>query len=252
MKEVIEHFKNRAISYDRTDWVKNEKLLDSIVECIIKEKFDLACILDLGAGTGRVSKHILEHYQGEKEIFAVDICEEMLNKITEPQIRRYTASANNLPFDNGVFDVVVSRQCLHYIENLDIVISELHRVLKADGIFILSQFVPFESKTKSFWIEMMKCRQPLRKHFYSEKEWVDLFTKNGFYLKSTKTYTDRYSLKKWNELYNKNNTSEIKKYIDLLKNAPKQYLKEYNVIEDGNDLWITSICMTASFGVKKW
>ena len=251
MKEVIEHFKNRAISYDRTDWVKNEKLLDSIVECIIKEKFDLAYILDLGAGTGRVSKHILERYQGEKEIFAVDICEEMLNKITEPQIRRYTASANNLPFANGVFDVVVSRQCLHYIENLDIVISELHRVLKSDGIFVLSQFVPFESKTKSFWIEMMKCRQPLRKHFYSEKEWVDLFARNGFYLKSTKTYTDRYSLKKWNELYYKNNTSEIKKYIDLLKNAPKQYLKEYNVIEDGNDLLITSICMTASFGVEK-
>ena len=128
-----------------------------------------------------------------------------------------------MPFIDNSFDVIVSRQCLHYIDNLNKVIDEIKRVLKSGGIFVLSQFVPLETKTKGFWTEMMKIRQPMRKNFYSENDWIALFKQHGFSVKSIERYSLTYSIKNWAQTYNVKQNVELSPYdsdkISVLKSG---------------------------------
>ena len=142
----------------------------------------------------------------------------------DSRIEIYVADVVSLPFPNNFFDVIVSRQCLHYVENIDAVILEIKRVLKSNGLFTLTQFVPLEGKTKPYWIELMKVRQPLRKYFYSENEWCDVFQRHGFKVINIKKYAWRYSIKKWAQAYNRSINSDY--YIELIRNAPLSYIKD--------------------------
>lgn len=250
-KNIIDHFSTRASVYDKTKWVNDEEMLSSILKCINIHKCSTVRILDLGAGTGAVSKYILKKGFFEKEITAVDICEEMLRQINEPKIKKCIASVENIPFMDNSFDVIISRQCLHYVENLDNAICEIKRVLKNEGTFVLSQFVPYESETKEYWTKLMKYRQPLRKVFFSEKDWVDLFKSNGFQLQLLDRYLFNYSMKNWMQLYNVTKDINLDEYKALIENAPEQYIKEYNVTVCGENVWTTALGITASFLLKK-
>ena len=111
MNNIIEYFSKRASVYDNSKWVNSEVILSSILKCIdLKDKVFIR-ILDLGAGTGAVSKYLLKNCPVEKEIIAVDICEEMLHQIEKPKISKCLASAENLPLKDNSFDVIVTRQC---------------------------------------------------------------------------------------------------------------------------------------------
>lgn len=44
----------------------------------------------------------------------------------------------NLPFSNGTFDLVTSCLSLHWVNNLPRLFTEVHRVLKPDGCFLLA------------------------------------------------------------------------------------------------------------------
>ena len=248
MKEDIDSFfSKRAESYTSIGWVSDLTILNSIVKCINCHNLESSKILDLGAGTGAVSQYILDKCSGKKRIIAVDICQKMLRQIDNPLIEKYIASAEKLPFSDNEFDIIVSRQCLHYVEALNEAISEIKRVLKDDGIFVISQFVPKIGRSKNYWIELMKIRQPLRKVFFSEDEWIDCFVKNGFFLCSTEKYKKRYSIKKWSEQYNGKENNSLSRYIYLIKHAPKSYIDDYNVEFRGEDILLDANGFTASF-----
>ena len=95
-------------------------------------------VLELGSGTGRFTKALLD--SGAK-VVATDISHKSLEVIR----RRYTKYYNNLvtqvadieklPFDNNSFDIVSSSAVLSYGGNI-IVMKEILRVLKPGGFFI--------------------------------------------------------------------------------------------------------------------
>src|ERR1700752_1257521 len=41
-----------------------------------------------------------------------------------------------IPFDSESFDIVVSNQVIEHVENLELTLSELHRVLKPGGVLL--------------------------------------------------------------------------------------------------------------------
>ena len=85
--------------------------------------------LDLGAGTGLVSK-VLKH-----PCIALDISAGMLAK--SPGFR-VCASMTHLPFANEIFPMVLSVSALTTEQNFEGILTEAIRVLKNDGILALS------------------------------------------------------------------------------------------------------------------
>jgi len=250
--EISKHFSERSNTYDKLGtWVNNDSILSCINSYLPKTPKQMLSIIDLGAGTGAVSKYILKKYPFEKNITAIDICPDMLKKIEQPEIKKIVCSLEKIPLDNNQFDIAVSRQCLHYVENIECVTREIKRILKNNGIFILAQIVPFESQTKEYWRRIIQHRQPLRKHFFSEKEWTNLFINQGFSLLSINRFSHRASVMKWVDKYGIIDTDLIDMQKKLLLDAPKEFNTEYNVLKIGDDISYDSFWFVAKFGLIK-
>ena len=93
-------------------------------------------LLDLGIGTGLGSS--LFHKAG-LSIYGLDNSKEMLNICQEKDISRdlklYDFKESHLPYDDQLFDQVISVGVFHFFQDLDRFFKETHRILKEGGIF---------------------------------------------------------------------------------------------------------------------
>ena len=227
------------------DYKKRTKYLLSLFKRFDKKP---SLLLDLACGTGGFS---VQFSKAGIDVIGVDISEEMLKHINDPRIKTIVGSAEELPFIADTFDLIVSRQCLHYSDNLDRAISEIRRTLKCGGRFILTQFVPYEGASKSYWIDIAKHRQPLRKVFFSEAEWIEAFEQQGFKVCKIERFTLRSSITKWVDQYCIDDNQSINYYFYLLSNAPDEYKQQYDVVIHKNDIETNTFGVTVVFDLIK-
>ena len=98
-------------------------------------------VLDLGSATGGNTLHIssLGHYVTSAEYSQMGIAIQKNKGIPVVQ-----ADARDLPFSDSAFDIVVCLDVIEHIVEDGIVTSEIHRVLKPGGKFLVS--VPEDPK----------------------------------------------------------------------------------------------------------
>lgn len=96
-------------------------------------------VLDVASGEG-YGTNLLANLA--KEIHGVDISEEAVEhakiKYNKKNIHFHTSPAHILPFEDDKFDTIVSFETIEHLLEQDEMISEMRRVLKPDGILILS------------------------------------------------------------------------------------------------------------------
>ena len=92
---------------------------------------DARRVLDLGAGTGKLTRSLVER---GLDVVAVDPSEEMLAELRAalPGVPTHLASAERLPFGEGSFDAVVAGQAWHWVDGTRAV-PEVARVLRTGG-----------------------------------------------------------------------------------------------------------------------
>ena len=103
-------------------------------------------IIDVGSGTGDLSKIILKENKNVS-IYSVDLNLKMLNEAKKQfndqqkkKIKFINANAENLPFENNFFDKYVISFCLRNITYIEKALHESFRVLKPGGIFYCLEF----------------------------------------------------------------------------------------------------------------
>jgi len=124
------------------DGDKNEKLafLNTFDESVIFKMIgdiENKKILDLGCGTGRLFKGLMRK---EADLYGADISQEMLNVASKKysKVKFVKASAYDLPFTDDQFDIVVCAFLIVHLNDLEKAFSEVYRVLKPNGVFILT------------------------------------------------------------------------------------------------------------------
>lgn len=136
LHEVAEGYDLYASSYE-----KDHAYLDTFEnDVVFKMLGDLKGkkILDVGCGAGRLIKFLKNASVGE--ISAVDVSEEMIKIMKKkfPDVEAVKADAQDLPFKDGTFDVVIATFMIVHLETLDKAFDEIYRVLKDGGIFIVT------------------------------------------------------------------------------------------------------------------
>ncbi|QAY73509.1 class I SAM-dependent methyltransferase [Agromyces protaetiae] len=93
---------------------------------------DAAKVLDLGAGTGKLTQALVAL---DREVVAVDPVEEMLEELelAVPAVPRILGTAEDIPVDDASFDAVVVGQAWHWFIP-ERAVPEIARVLRPGGV----------------------------------------------------------------------------------------------------------------------
>ena len=100
-------------------------------------------VVDLGAGTGKFTKLLA---QIGADVIAVEPVEAMRTQLSGnlPGVRCLAGCAEAIPLETSSADALVCAQAFHWFANKD-ALGEIHRVLRADGMFGLVWNVRDES-----------------------------------------------------------------------------------------------------------
>lgn len=114
-------------------------------------------VLDVGVGTGRLTKKLIK---SGADLTVLDISKQML-KILQKKIKKdikvVLGNAENLPFVDNSFDIVLATFLIVHLKNLDKFFNEVYRTLKPGGKFVFSninQKEPIPVKTKNNFIQI--------------------------------------------------------------------------------------------------
>ncbi|MEC2057493.1 class I SAM-dependent methyltransferase [Peribacillus psychrosaccharolyticus] len=97
-------------------------------------------VLDLGCGDAEIGKELLEagcsFYEGVDG--SVNMVGKAQQALTSESSRIHLASMEDWDFLRESYDLVISRLALHYLEDLQKVVQQIHHSLKPGGHFIFS------------------------------------------------------------------------------------------------------------------
>lgn len=156
-------------------------------------------VVDLGCGSGLYAQYLLA--QGVSKVTCIDYAQEMvelvLSKAKQANVcERVAAYAQDLSLGlpneaSTSADLVISPLMVHYLEDLNLLFSDVHRVLKKGGTFVFSTHHPFADfecsesgnyfKRELIHQQWDTVGQPLKVSFYrrSLTEISNALTSNG-------------------------------------------------------------------------
>ncbi len=109
----------------------------------ILNQIDGGVVLDAATGKGEFINVLKKHLRSFSKIIGVDVSEKSVDYaqkvFPENDVEIYRMNLEDLPFEDDHFDTVCTANSLHHFENKDKVFSEMMRVLKPGGTFILTE-----------------------------------------------------------------------------------------------------------------
>jgi ubiquinone/menaquinone biosynthesis C-methylase UbiE len=147
-------------------------------------------LLDLGCGTGWAVRYAASLTNGHGKFYGIDISSKMIKK-AEASSTNYRnvhfrrANAEELPFENGIFDRIICSNAFHHYSDPDKVVREACRVLKPQGrIYILD--VTADGFTRIL-DRLAKKLERGHVKIYSTEEYRSLFEKVGLLYVTSKS-----------------------------------------------------------------
>ena len=187
-------------------------------------------VLDVAASSGHVACEIAPYVD---RVVALDFRRDMMNRIVQHAMERSLTNidamlsfSDRLSFQSASFDGVICRGIAHHISELGLFLSEIARVLKPGGWFLLEDIVgPGQFSFTDELDEVEKVRDPSHVHFYSPEAWTIIIEKAGLEQKRQEVAPKPYNL---GELFKKANVSILDRSFLLEKMFASQgWLREY-------------------------
>ena len=133
-------------------------------------------VLDVGCGKGYLLYELTQVVPGI-EVSGLDISKYAVeNAKEEVKPHLQVGNAARLPWDNGVFDFVMSLGCLHnlYAYDLDAALREIERVGKGPAYVMVESYrTELEKANLLYW--QLTCRA-----FHTPEEWEWIFGQAGY------------------------------------------------------------------------
>ena len=166
---------NFASRYYQKHQTMASNLGDLYTKKLLKAAFSKGKILDAGCGFGGTLFVLAKNFS-ECEFIGVDLSEPLLEiaKHTTDELgftnrmKFLKEDVQKMPFDDGLFDVVLNLNMVHLVENPVLMFNEIRRVLKAEGRFFIKDL-------RRSWLSIFEREI---KSTYSKKEALDIINKS--------------------------------------------------------------------------
>lgn len=162
-------------------------------------------ILDIGCGLGGLEVLLTEKFNNIK-ITGMDISAEMIEICQERYAGKQSMDfivgdvLNTQLFNPESFDIIITRDCLLYIEDKDAIWRNVSKWLKPAGRLVLTDFGKGQQISKETEAYYKKCSYYLQ----TFDEYSKSLTGNGFTINSAGNITD---------LFNRFNVSDLEKFV---------------------------------------
>ena len=169
---------DRAAAYRDSATHREGPDLDLLVEWCEPEVYSTA--LDVATGGGHVARRLRE---AGFEVVTVD---------PSPGMRAdVLAYAEDLPFEDGSFDVVVSRIAPHHFRDLAAAVAEMERI---SNRLVIVEDTLFSSERHE---EAERLRDPTHVRNYTEEEWRRVLEQSGLEVEQVEQFDKTHPLDEW-------------------------------------------------------
>ena len=180
--------------------------------------------LDIATGGGHTALTFAPFVAG---VVASDLTPAMLEQ-AEAHIRGLgirnvsyrEAAADDLPFDDGSFELVTCRIAAHHFPDVPRFFQESARVLRPGGLLLLQdQALPVHRPSATWVDDFERRRDPSHNRAYSETGWRRHFARAGLRVEQGAPVVKRHNLPDWARRQG-NDAAAIARLDALLREAP--------------------------------
>jgi len=174
----VRTWSERAEAYRQSPGHREGADLDLVVEWC--EPAEGVKALDVATGGGHVARRLRE------------LGAEVVTLDPSPGMRAdVLASAEHIPFDDGAFDVVVTRIAPHHFEDIRAAVGELERV---SNRLVVIEDTLYSSERHE---QAEKLRDPTHVRNYTEDEWREFLTEAGLEVEQVECFEKVHPLEDW-------------------------------------------------------
>jgi ubiquinone/menaquinone biosynthesis C-methylase UbiE len=132
-KMMFNFLKKKLLSLFHESWQDNQKKFLTLLK-----EIKSTSLLDLGCGDGEFTIKCGSIINAN-DLYGIDFDDESLKNASKKDVKVIKSDLNDkLPFKDELFDVVISNQVIEAVYNPDNFVKEICRVLKKNGICIVS------------------------------------------------------------------------------------------------------------------
>ncbi|MFL6039136.1 MAG: class I SAM-dependent methyltransferase [Gaiellaceae bacterium] len=169
---------DRAEAYRESETHRRGADLDLLVEWC--EPAEGVKALDVATGGGHVARRLRE---AGCDVVTLDPSPGMQADVLAP--------AEHIPFDDGAFDVVVTRIAPHHFDDICAAVAELERV---SNRLVVIEDTLYSSERHE---QAEKLRDPTHVRSYTEDEWRELLTEAGLEVEQVECFEKEHPLEDW-------------------------------------------------------
>ena len=162
--------------------------------CAKTNPFYYGHVLDIGCGRGLLLQTLRKYTRSGTKLYGIDISPKLveLASINNPGAKIVVGDAEKLPYPDNMFEFVFMTEALEHMLDFDKVLSEIRRVLRPKGIFVVT--VPNRDWASYDFYDKIRNHefQPVDDHYFKFSEISDLLKRHTFRIQTYKGLDNLY------------------------------------------------------------
>ena len=202
---VRDEFTRQAETFSASSAITDAALTQRFVDALGEAARGV--VLDVACGPGILSAAIAK---SAREVTGFDLTPEMLNKAAQRcaaagvgNVSFREGNAAELPFADAAFDAAVTRLSVHHFDRPARVMSEIFRVLRPGGRFVIADVISSELPSEAELMNAIEIlRDPSHVRMLPGSELSSLVKQAGFVIESGTTWDKPREFEEWMGIVN--------------------------------------------------
>ena len=199
-ERIREEFGRQAAAMSEATFFNDDQALQRIITAMALTGKERA--LEVACGPGIVAQALAPLV---RELVCIDATPEMLSLAKQRLARSgaenvdfMEAMAEDLPFQPGEFDLLVTRLSLHHFPDIQAVLAECRRVLRPHGRLVVADIVTSEDADQArLHNALEQLRDPSHVRMLAERELFACLRRGGFEPRHTESWQQQRAFTEW-------------------------------------------------------